>query len=78
MLSSAAMLIPAPEFARAQEAAEIAARLRAAAALGCEYASVETADDTPEKPNPSTHNLRRLGFEDAYRRPNWVLKLTSD
>jgi GNAT superfamily N-acetyltransferase len=53
----------------------IAARLRAAAELGCEFASVETADDTPEKPNPSTHNLRRLGFDDAYRRPNWVLNL---
>ena len=36
--------------------------------------TVETADDTPEKPNPSTHNLVRLGFEVAYRRRNWVKK----
>jgi GNAT superfamily N-acetyltransferase len=57
------------------QSALIATRLRAAAALGCEIAVVETADDTPEKPNPSTHNLVRMGFQVAYKRPNWVLKL---
>jgi len=56
----------------------IVARLRAAARLGCDQVAVETADDTPEKPNPSTHNLVRLGFAVAYRRPNWVLKLASE
>jgi GNAT superfamily N-acetyltransferase len=57
------------------QSAIIAARIRAAASLGCRLLSVETADDTPEKPNPSTHNLVRMGFRLAYRRPNWVLKL---
>ncbi len=56
------------------QSAIIATRLRAAAELGCRLISVETADDTPEKPNPSTHNLVRMGFRVAYRRPNWVLK----
>lgn len=56
----------------------IAARLRAAADLGCEFSSVETADDTPEKPNPSTHNLRRMEFVDAYRRPNCVMRLAPE
>lgn len=57
------------------QSAIIATRLRAAAALGCEVVVVETADDTPEKPNPSSHNLARMGFRVAYRRPNWVKKL---
>ncbi len=57
------------------QTALIATRLRAAAELGCRLISVETADDTPEKPNPSTHNLARMGFQVAYKRPNWVLKL---
>ena len=60
---------------RGVQSGRIATRLRVAAELDCEFASVETADDTPEKSNPSTHNLRRLGFEDAYRRSNWVLNL---
>jgi GNAT superfamily N-acetyltransferase len=57
---------------RGAQSALIAARLVAARAAGCRWACVETAADTPEKPNPSTHNLRRLGFQDAYERPNWV------
>ena len=57
---------------RGGQSAIIAARLRAARAAGCRWCVVETAADTPEKPNPSTHNLRRLGFADAYERPNWV------
>jgi hypothetical protein len=31
--------------------------------------------DTPEKPNPSTHNPQRLGFRDLYDRVNWVKML---
>lgn len=57
---------------RGAQSALIATRLAAALAAGCRWACVETAADTPEKPNPSTHNLRRLGFRDAYERPNWV------
>lgn len=57
------------------QGAIVAARLRDAARLGCEIAVVETADDTPEKPNSSTHNQLRMGFRVAYKRPNWVKKL---
>jgi GNAT superfamily N-acetyltransferase len=57
---------------RGAQSALIAARLRDARTAGCRWCVVETAADTPEKPNPSTHNLRRLGFRDAYERPNWV------
>jgi GNAT superfamily N-acetyltransferase len=60
------------------QSALIATRLRAAAQLGCEITIVETADDTPEKPNPSTHNLVRMGFRVAYRRPNWVKKVAKE
>lgn len=57
---------------RGAQSALIAARLDAAREAGCRWCVVETAADTPEKPNPSTHNLRRMGFRDAYERPNWV------
>jgi len=57
---------------RGAQSALIAARLDAARAAGCRWASVESAADTPEKPNSSAHNLRRLGFRDLYERPNWV------
>ena len=57
---------------RGAQSALIAARLDAARRAGCHWACVETSADTPEKPNPSTHNLRRAGFADAYERPNWV------
>ena len=57
---------------RGAQSALIAARIEAARQAGCRWACVETLPDTPGKPNPSTHNLRRLGFRDAYERPNWV------
>ena len=57
---------------RGAQSGLIAARLEAAREAGCRWCVVETAADTPEKPNPSTHNLRRMGFRDAYERPNWV------
>jgi GNAT superfamily N-acetyltransferase len=63
---------------RGAQSALIAARLEAARRAGCHWACVETSADTPEKPNPSTHNLRRLGFTDAYERPNWVKVLREE
>jgi GNAT superfamily N-acetyltransferase len=60
---------------KGMQTAIIAARIRAATERGCRLLAVETADDTPEKPNSSTHNLVAMGFDVAYRRPNWVLKL---
>lgn len=50
----------------------IAKRLHDALDLGCKQIVVETAQDRPEKPNPSFHNLQRFGFEVAYERPNYV------
>jgi GNAT superfamily N-acetyltransferase len=72
-LGSAATL--ASHRGRGAQSALIAQRLAAAREAGCRWACVETAADTPEKPNPSTHNLRRLGFRDAYERQNWVREL---
>jgi GNAT superfamily N-acetyltransferase len=50
----------------------IEARIDFARGVGCEWITVETAADLEEQPNPSTRNLRRLGFRDLYERPNWV------
>jgi ribosomal protein S18 acetylase RimI-like enzyme len=61
---------------RGAQSALIAARLRDGIARGCRWFMSETAEDTPEKPNPSTHNLRRMGFEPLYLRPNYRLSLT--
>lgn len=75
----AAYLGPAmtrPEFRRqGAQTALIHHRIREAARHGCALLVTETADDSPEKPNPSTHNLMRAGFEIAYRRPNWRMDL---
>lgn len=47
-------------------------RMADAASAGCRWLVVETAEDNPEEPNPSTRNLRRLGFQFAYLRPNYI------
>ena len=38
---------------------------------GCELLVTETAEDLPEKPNPSFHNMMRTGFQLAYMRENF-------
>jgi len=60
---------------RGAQSAVIAARIAAARAAGCRLVCTETAPDPPDKPNPSTHNLRRLGFADLYARDNWLKRL---
>lgn len=50
----------------------IAKRLHDALDFDCKQIVVETAQESPEKPNPSFHNLQRFGFEVAYERPNYV------
>jgi GNAT superfamily N-acetyltransferase len=55
---------------RGAQQALIVRRLRDAAGAGCRWVSVETAEDSVTKDAPSYRNLRRLGFEVAYRRPN--------
>ena len=47
-------------------------RLHDAAAAGCKWVSVETAEDTVTRDAPSFRNLRRLGFSIAYKRPNYL------
>jgi hypothetical protein len=57
---------------RGAQQALIVRRLKDAADAGCKWVSVETAEDTVTKDAPSFRNLRRLGFEVAYRRPNYL------
>jgi GNAT superfamily N-acetyltransferase len=60
---------------RGAQSALIERRLREAAALGCEWAVTETAEELPDRPAPSYRNMRRLGFTEAYRRQNYVVDL---
>jgi len=57
---------------RGGQGALLARRIRDAAALGCDLITVETADDPPERPNPSYHNMLRCGFRLAYMQPNYI------
>jgi len=57
---------------RGAQSALIRHRVNSAYALGCRWVVVETAEDTPERPAPSFHNLRRLGFNVAYPRSNYL------
>ena len=56
---------------RGAQSALIAARIRDALEMGCRWIVSETADDLPEKPNPSFRNLARAGFHLLYRRPSY-------
>ncbi len=57
---------------RGAQGALVVRRMREARALGCRWVTAETADDRPEQPNPSVHNLRRLGWRLLHRRPAWM------
>lgn len=57
---------------RGVQSALIARRVLDAKAMGCRWLSVETAEDKPEKPAPSFHNVTRLGFKMAYFRDNYL------
>jgi ribosomal protein S18 acetylase RimI-like enzyme len=57
---------------RGAQSALIARRIETARALELRTLVVETAEDTPDRRAPSFHNLRRLGFEPAYIRPNYL------
>ena len=57
------------------QSALMAARLRAAARSGCRWVSTETGSETPDDPNPSLHNMRRMGFVEMYERRNWIAEL---
>ena len=62
----------APHRKRGAQRALVIRRLADAAALGCSHVSVETAEDGVVKDAPSFRNLRRLGFEIVYTRPNYL------
>ncbi|HMN27755.1 MAG TPA: GNAT family N-acetyltransferase [Caldilineaceae bacterium] len=47
-------------------------RIQDGIGLGCRWFTTETIEDTPEKPNPSYHNMVRSGFQLAYLRPNYI------
>jgi len=57
---------------RGAQTALVVQRLMDAAAEGCRWVSVETAEQTPEREAPSFRNLLRLGFSVAYTRPNYL------
>lgn len=63
---------------RGAQQGAIVRRLEDAAKAGCTWVSVETAEDTVTKDAPSFRNLRRLGFEVAYTRPNYLWSRGSD
>ncbi|NRB47638.1 MAG: GNAT family N-acetyltransferase [Saprospiraceae bacterium] len=49
-------------------------RIEVARELGCRYLVSETAEETNNKPVTSARNMRRLGFEIAYQRQNWIFE----
>jgi GNAT superfamily N-acetyltransferase len=59
------------------QAALIAARIKAARESGCRWISMETAEETLEKPSYSLRNARKMGFEVLYLRPNYLGTLSS-
>ena len=61
---------------RGAQSALIARRIHDALEAGCSLMAVETAEDLPERPNPSFRNVVRFGFEVAYLRPNFLVDLS--
>jgi GNAT superfamily N-acetyltransferase len=57
---------------RGAQRALVLRRLAEARDRGIERVSVETAEDSVRRDAPSFRNLRRLGFEIAYLRPNYL------
>jgi GNAT superfamily N-acetyltransferase len=60
---------------RGAQSALLARRAADAAAAGCRWLTVETAEETPERPAPSYRNMVRAGFRVAYARPNYLYQL---
>jgi GNAT superfamily N-acetyltransferase len=52
--------------------AMLARRMADAADLGCRWLQSETNLAQADEPTPSLNNMKRLGFEMAYARPNYV------
>lgn len=60
---------------RRAQSALIRKRLEDAAAMGVKWLAVETAEQKPDRDVPSLRNLLRLGFEQAWVRPNFMRQL---
>ena len=56
---------------RGAQTALVARRVADARAAGARWIVSETDEELPDRPNPSTRNLVRLGFPVAYVRANW-------
>jgi GNAT superfamily N-acetyltransferase len=62
-----------PEYrGKGAQGAIISARINKAQDLGCKWISVETAEHSEEKPNPSYMNMLKYRFDFIYQRPNFV------
>lgn len=59
---------------RGAQGAIMHARVQAAIDAGAELIFTEAAEDLPNKPNPSFHNMLRAGFSLAYVRENYGKK----
>ena len=57
---------------RGAQSALMVHRVREAAARGCTWVTCETGPETPDGPNPSLRNMRRIGLTELYERRNWV------
>ncbi|MFB9994827.1 hypothetical protein ACFFLM_23020 [Deinococcus oregonensis] len=63
-----------PEFRRqGAQTALIARRITDAARQGAHTVFTQVAEDLPDKPNPSEHNMRKARFLTAYRREHLIL-----
>jgi hypothetical protein len=62
-----------PQFRRrGGQGALMSQRINDGRDLGCKWFITETGEDTPERPNPSFHNMIRTGFQVAYLRPSYM------
>ncbi|THF86230.1 GNAT family N-acetyltransferase [Deinococcus sp. KSM4-11] len=63
-----------PEWRRhGAQSALITRRITDAARAGAHTVFTQVAEEVPDKPNPSEHNMRRAGFRTAYRRDHLIL-----
>jgi ribosomal protein S18 acetylase RimI-like enzyme len=60
---------------RGAQSALLARRVRDAYEAGARWITCETTAESPERPNQSLRNMKRLGFEVTYELENYVLDL---
>lgn len=60
---------------RGAQSALLARRIRDAHIAGAEWITCETTADSPDRPNQSLRNMKRLGFDVTYELENYVLDL---